>query len=138
MTVLFDPLMPPPFIPLIQEAWEKVKPLVPPYIDRVSFCWRPESESAMNCNHDQAYRMLSVGITPGSFDGWSQPEDYLRHEIAHWFNAPLEDAALKVIKAILGDDYPTPGSRVAEDYLRHVCESVNVDLEQTFKRLMCS
>ena len=90
----------------------------------------------MSCEHHQDYRYMQINITPGSFTATSDGVDYMRHEIAHWYTAPIMDAAIASIKEILGSEYPTPGSRVAERYIDHVLEECNVDLEQAFKRVL--
>ena len=136
MIVGFDPNMPPALVPLIEELFEQLRILVPPQVHNVHFNWHPDSGAGMSCDHDQAYRIMRIGITPGTFEASANPLRYLCHELAHWFNAPIADAAEAAIKDIIGPEYPTPGSRVAKTYLDDVTEAANTDLEQAFLRIL--
>lgn len=134
LTIRVDPTMPSALAALAIEHFEPLRVLVPPHVHTVFFRWRPDSEAGMICEHEQAYRIMRIEVTPQSFAPGDCPRRMMCHELAHWFNAPVADAAIAAIERIVGEE--TPGSRVAEKYLTDVLEAANSDLEQAFLRIL--
>lgn len=133
-TVRFSPEMPIEFKDRVLTLLDRCDILIPAYIHSVYFVWSPSSQEGMEAEHEQPYRCMNIHITARTFEPSGDHLRYMVHEIAHWFNQPLRDAAGKVVSQLCEDD--TAESKVAAIHLAHVMEEVNSDLEQVFMRLL--
>jgi hypothetical protein len=135
MLIQWHPAIPPDVRAMAEPLLQKWKHIIPSWCERVFVSW----EQADNCKlqifvrEDQRDAILEIHPDWVSFP--EERERAIVHELCHFYNAPLKDWAKSCIERIIGNDYPTPGSEVAEHGLDEACERTNGDLIALVMRL---
>ena len=137
MKFVIDPAMPAEVrrmsLPLVKGHAQ----IAPSWLKTMTVTWDPRDGEciAYICVRNE-YRDACITICP-HFIGCSADERVatLRHEFAHLYTTPIKTVAVDSLKNIVGADYPTPGSRVAECEIDRVHEAMTEDLATLFEKL---
>lgn len=103
MIITYDDTIPPPFLPIVKERFDKILGFFPTWCHEIIIEYSNDSshESALSCKSDYPYRYIKIFI----YDYWFQERDWdilLFHELMHSILTPL---TLKIERAI--DSYIT-------------------------------
>jgi len=126
----------PPEVKVLAEPillkWEH---LVPVWCTEISVYWIEDDGASASIKVRESQRDAELFIHPNWVTFPDSREDALIHELCHFYNAPLKIEATDSMRAIIGNDYPTPGSKVFEDRLADCIERQNNDLVALISRL---
>lgn len=130
MKVLYDRSMP-------KEVREVVAPLVkrysnyfPQWLNTLHVQWDGDTADAnamMTTRYD--YRECILHVCPHFLDCTERERDRtIRHEFMHAYTTPIKTIATEALRNLLGDDYPSTGSRVVECAIDRIHEAMTEDL----------
>lgn len=121
---------------VVEPLVEKYLVLAPGWLKEVSVYWDEGSSGAAMTTRDE-YRdcILYVGPWFLSCDA-DERDSIIRHEYMHLYTTPIKRIAFDCIQNIVGPDYPTPGSRIAECEIDRLHEAMTEDLSILIGRLL--
>lgn len=113
--------------------WEK---LVPVWAQRILVRLTEENDAKLTITVREDQRDAILTIHPDWIIWPIDREHAIKHELCHFYNSSLRWEATDCIKHLVGDAYPTSGSRIAESRLVECIERVNNDLVALISRLV--
>jgi hypothetical protein len=113
---------------IVEPLFEKWKGLAPCWCTEIVVYWKEDLSAKLSISVDEAQRSAEFFVHPNFMTFAHNRERAFVHELCHFYNSPLRWEAKETIEKIVGPDFPTPGSRIAESRLDEVGERQNNDL----------
>lgn len=137
--VIFCPSVPVEIHEAVSGHIIRAIPVLPAWVNTCHVYYEAEAEHYACVIVQTQTRNITLTIS-GYFlkVGHEKRERVIFHEFAHCYTSPISDAARESLKAIVGNDYPTPGSKVANLFVDEMMEQATEDLAALFQRLMGS
>ena len=128
LRIEYDDGMPPEVRSALDPLIEKWKHIVPAWCQRIWCSWSEDNEQKCQITVREDQRDALLSVHPNWMTLPHEREVTIIHELCHFYNSPLRWEGADCIKLIVGNDHPTPGSRIAESRLTECCERQNNDL----------
>lgn len=135
--VVFCPSVPTEIHEAVSGHIIRALPLLPAWVNTCHVYYEAESDHYACVIVQTQSRNVTVTISGNYLKIDNEKRELvIIHEFAHCYTAPTADAARESIKAIVGSDYPTPGSKIAELYVDEMMEQATEDLAILFQKLI--
>lgn len=137
-SITVDSGVPPSVVEVVMPLLMRWSPILPSWVGAIVVLWdSEETQCYAKATVRFEYRRFVLTICPKFLDQPpSRMEHTIVHELCHAYTTPINVAACDSIRLIVGDAYPTPGSRIAEEYLNERVEGCTEDLVYLVRALV--
>jgi len=116
----------------VRELIAKYEFLVPKWCYEIHVWYDADDPSICAISIQEDYRRASLSLGTKWHDSVTHDDDIL-HELCHFYNGGIGRVAKDAIEMIVGNDFPTPGSKIAFDHITQAVERCNGDLIHLIK-----
>jgi hypothetical protein len=121
-------------VALVDPLVAKWKHLFPHWLNEFEMFWREHDDCKAEMTVTAEYRRASLKICPGFITSSpAQQEHIIVHEFCHCYTCPITAAAIQAIQKFFPDS-PTPGTEIAEMFIRERMEACTEDLALMLER----